>query len=182
MTQHRRGKLPRASSPSCCLLSRDLINSLELISRASTLTLAQKKTLMSFLYNWEIWQPRMLLLQLRSSFRGTAGAKLLLSVTESKCPCSVSLRLDPRRQQLLPLWLTTNPLMELQGNNYSAWFSTPHDFRFQISFSLEWHSIVGHFHSIKQSHLVVKSLSNRGERAYLLIQLPTDITWRCWSL
>lgn len=135
-TQHRRGKLPRDFSPSCCLLSRDLIVSLELIIRASTLTLAQKKTLMSFPYSWEIWQPHVLRLQLHFSFWGTAGAKLL-PVPESKCPCSVSLRLDPGRQQFLPLCLSTNPLMEFQGNNYSAWFSAPHAFRFQISFSLK---------------------------------------------
>lgn len=43
-TQHRRRKLQRAFSPVCCLLSKDLINSLELIIRASTPTVSEKDT------------------------------------------------------------------------------------------------------------------------------------------
>lgn len=100
-------------------------------------------------------------------FGAMSGVKLP-PVAESKCPCWVLLRSDPWRQQFLPPRLSTNPLMKLKGNNYNPYFSFPYALRQQISFSLEWHSIVGRFHSIKQSHLMVKMLGNRRRLIYWL--------------
>lgn len=102
-TQHR--KLPRAFSSSHCLLSRDLINSLELITRASTPTGTEKD-----IHVFSVQLGNLAAPYVEISLFGALLVPSCFLLQSPNVPILVSLRLDSRRQQLLPLWLSANPL------------------------------------------------------------------------
>ena len=98
-------KIPKAFSPSSCLPPRAVISSLELIVRASTLTLAQKKTVMPFLYSWEFLQPYKLTQHIWASFGHCWSSREIKAVCGSSLP-----RLKESRFLLLSDtgWLATS--------------------------------------------------------------------------